>query len=47
LSSTRKRLQAELEIAELREQFIAGLSDDLRNPVAALDAGTTRLLRKA
>ncbi|HEY8573662.1 GAF domain-containing sensor histidine kinase [Phenylobacterium sp.] len=33
------------EAAELREQFIAVLGHDLRNPLASIDAGT-RLLRK-
>ena len=33
--------------AELREQFLAVLGHDLRNPVAALEAGTRLLLRRA
>jgi len=32
LASTRERLRAELEIAEVREQFIVVLGHDLRNP---------------
>lgn len=35
----------EREISEFREQFIAVLGHDLRNPVAAIDAGAARLLR--
>ena len=35
----------ERQAAELREQFIAVLGHDLRNPLAAIDAGA-RLLRK-
>jgi len=38
------RLQ-ELETSELREQFIAVLGHDLRNPLAAIDAGIAKLLR--
>jgi sigma-B regulation protein RsbU (phosphoserine phosphatase) len=38
------RLQ-EQETSELREQFIAVLGHDLRNPLAAIDAGASRLLR--
>ncbi|MBK1839170.1 GAF domain-containing sensor histidine kinase [Azospirillum sp. YIM B02556] len=38
-------LERERELAELRERFIAMVGHDLRNPVAALDAGTTRLLQ--
>ncbi|MFP5076608.1 ATP-binding protein [Rhizobium sp. YIM 134829] len=45
-----KRSEAELntahELAELREQFIAVLGHDLRNPIAAVDAGINRLIRK-
>lgn len=33
--------------AELREQFIAVLGHDLRNPLAAIDAGATLLTRRA
>jgi signal transduction histidine kinase len=38
-------LLGELETARLREQFIAVLGHDLRNPLAAIDAGVTMLLR--
>ncbi len=38
-------LTRELETADIREQFIAVLGHDLRNPLAAIDAGV-RLLRK-
>jgi signal transduction histidine kinase len=38
-------LQIERNTAELREQFIAVLGHDLRNPLAALDAGTRLLSR--
>jgi signal transduction histidine kinase len=40
-------LAAERETAELREQFIAVLGHDLRNPLAAIDAGTRHLLRQS
>jgi len=39
-------LKRELELSELREQFIAVLGHDLRNPIAAIDAGTSRLLKE-
>lgn len=39
-------LKSEREHSELREQFIAVLGHDLRNPVAAIDAGTKLLQRK-
>ncbi len=35
------------EMAEVREQFIAVLGHDLRNPIAALQAGTNLLTREA
>ena len=38
-------LQSERAMSELREQFIAVLGHDLRNPVAAIDAGANLLLR--
>lgn len=44
LKETRALLASEQEMAELREQFVAVLGHDLRNPIAALDAGTQRLL---
>jgi sigma-B regulation protein RsbU (phosphoserine phosphatase) len=39
-------LTEELAIAELREQFIAVLGHDLRNPLASIDAGTRMLLQE-
>ena len=39
-------LQQERETAELREQFIAVLGHDLRNPLFAITVGAERLLRK-
>ncbi len=38
-------LRRERDVAELREQFIAVLGHDLRNPLAAIMAGTRRLQR--
>lgn len=40
------QLLAEHETAELREQFIAVLGHDLRNPLAAIDGGTNLLMRE-
>ncbi len=37
-------LSTQMEIATLREQFIAVLGHDLRNPLASIDAGTRLLL---
>jgi signal transduction histidine kinase len=45
LATSEAALLSEREAAELREQFIAVLGHDLRNPLAAVDAGV-RLLRK-
>lgn len=39
-------LRDERQDAELREQFIAVLGHDLRNPLAAIDAGTKLLLKQ-
>ncbi|MCF4994409.1 sensor histidine kinase [Pseudomonas syringae] len=39
-------LQAELDTSVLREQFIAVLGHDLRNPLFAISAGAEMLLRK-
>jgi signal transduction histidine kinase len=39
-------LASERETAELREQFIAVLGHDLRNPLASIDAATQLLLRQ-
>ena len=44
-SELQKRLATEREAAELREQFIAVLGHDLRNPLAAISAGTRILQR--
>ena len=46
LRITQESLERERELSELREQFIAVLGHDLRNPIAAVDAGTTRLLKE-
>lgn len=43
LEQTEASLVRERELAELRENFVAILGHDLRNPVAALDGGITRL----
>lgn len=45
LSDTRRVLRDEKAAAELREQFIAVLGHDLRNPVAAVTSGARLLLR--
>jgi len=42
-----QRLDQERQGSELREQFIAVLGHDLRNPLASLDAGTRMLQRTA
>lgn len=44
---TEAALSQERAIAELREQFIAVLGHDLRNPLFAMSAGAELLLRKA
>jgi len=44
LSDTRRSLHDEQVEAELREQFIAVLGHDLRNPVASITSGTRMLL---
>jgi sigma-B regulation protein RsbU (phosphoserine phosphatase) len=44
-SQLRKGLASERETAELREQFIAVLGHDLRNPLAAISAGARILQR--
>lgn len=41
-----KGLKAEKEIAELREQFIAALGHDLRNPLASISGGAWILQRE-
>ena len=45
LASSEAALLNERQIAELREEFIAVLGHDLRNPLAAIDAGTKLLGR--
>jgi len=44
-STATESLKSELETAELREQFIAVLGHDLRNPLAAISAGASILQR--
>jgi signal transduction histidine kinase len=46
LASSEADLMDERKKAELREQFIAVLGHDLRNPLAALDAGTRLILKR-
>lgn len=46
LVRTQSELHDERQMALLREQFVAALGHDLRNPVASLDAGTKLLLRR-
>jgi signal transduction histidine kinase len=45
LTVSESSLHRERQDAELREQFIAVLGHDLRNPLAAVDAGSEVLLR--
>ena len=45
LASSEATLSNERKTAELREQFIAVLGHDLRNPLASIDAGTRLLLK--
>jgi signal transduction histidine kinase len=45
LASSEASLMDERKAAELREQFIAVLGHDLRNPLASIDAGTHLLLK--
>lgn len=45
LQQAREDLLAEREVAELREQFIAVLGHDLRNPLFAINASAELLLR--
>jgi signal transduction histidine kinase len=45
LTASEGRLANEVESGELRDQFIAVVGHDLRNPLAAIDAGLT-MLRK-
>ncbi|UXN60690.1 GAF domain-containing sensor histidine kinase [Phyllobacterium zundukense] len=45
LARTEAALLDERKISEFREQFVAVLGHDLRNPVASIDSGTRMLLR--
>ncbi|MBK1659988.1 GAF domain-containing sensor histidine kinase [Paracraurococcus ruber] len=45
LSASEETLLDERKVAALREQFIAVLGHDLRNPLAAIDSGTRLLLK--
>ncbi|WP_027229882.1 GAF domain-containing sensor histidine kinase [Phyllobacterium sp. UNC302MFCol5.2] len=45
LAKTEAALVDERTISEFREQFVAVLGHDLRNPVASIDSGTRLLLR--
>ena len=45
MNSTEANLLDERKTSALREQFIAVLGHDLRNPLAAIDAGMQLLLR--
>lgn len=46
LRMTEASLERERELSDLREQFIAVLGHDLRNPLAAINAGTGLLLKE-
>jgi K+-sensing histidine kinase KdpD len=46
LSASEARLLSERETSELREQFIAVLGHDLRNPLASIAAGTRMLAQE-
>jgi signal transduction histidine kinase len=46
LRETQEQLGDERHLSDLREQFIAVLGHDLRNPIAALHGGIDRLLRR-
>lgn len=46
LATSEASLSLERETAELREQFIAVLGHDLRNPLASIRAGTAMLVRQ-
>lgn len=45
-ASAQERLESEREQAKLREQFIAVLGHDLRNPLASISAGARILMRE-
>lgn len=46
LTVSEQKLAREVETGELREQFIAVVGHDLRNPLAAIDAGVTMLRKR-
>jgi signal transduction histidine kinase len=46
LADAKAAADEQQSIAELREQFIAVLGHDLRNPVASIDAGATLILKR-
>ena len=46
LAMSEATLSRERDVSELREQFIAVLGHDLRNPLMAISAGTTMLARR-
>ncbi|MDB5586820.1 MAG: histidine kinase [Devosia sp.] len=46
LNSSEAHLLTERQTSELREQFIAVLGHDLRNPLASIQAGTNLLLKR-
>ena len=46
LAASRAELSSQIEVSQLREQFIAVLGHDLRNPLASIDAGARLLLRQ-
>jgi signal transduction histidine kinase len=46
LASSEATLSREREVSDLREQFIAVLAHDLRNPLMAISAGATMLSRR-
>ncbi len=45
LTQSRAELAEERATADLREQFVAVLGHDLRNPLSSIDAGTRQLLK--
>ena len=46
VAASEAKLLSERQAAELREQFIAVLGHDLRNPLASIDAGAKLLLKE-
>jgi signal transduction histidine kinase len=47
LASSEDTPEDERKTAELREQFVAVLGHDLRNPLASIEAGAQLLMRRA